>query len=54
MDVGGNNSANDSQSSSRVDTSLIGGCLGVVSFSGMGLTLLFTSAAMLLTKKKKD
>ena len=54
VDVGGDNSANDSQSSSGVDTSDKGGCSGVVSFSGMGLTLLFASAAMLLTKKKKD
>ena len=54
VDIGGDNSTNDSQSSSGVDTSDNGGCSGVVSFSGMGLTLLFASAAMLLTKKKKD
>ena len=54
VDVGGDNSTNDSQSSSGVDTSDNGGCSGVVSFSGVGLTLLFASAATLLTKKKKD
>lgn len=54
VDVGGDNSTNDSQSSSGVDTSEKGGCSGMVSFSGMGLTLLFASAAVMLTKKKKD
>ncbi len=48
------NSSDDSVSGSDTVTGGCGGCSGVVSFGGIGLTLLLSSAVMMMKKRKED
>ena len=48
------NSSDDSVSGSDTFTGGCGGCSGVVSFGGIGLTLLLSSAVMMMKKRKED